>query len=43
MLSGFSGGAGAIAIYTKRGAYADNRAKHNFVVKGYTSIDSVWE
>lgn len=42
-LSTFSGGAGAIAIYTKRGKYAANRARHNFIVKGYTSMDSIWE
>ena len=43
-LSSFSGGAGAIAIYTKKGVYADkNKSLHNFIVKGYTNIESVWE
>ena len=43
-LSGLSGNAGAIAIYTKKGAFmGDNKAKHNFIVKGYTKIESVWE
>ena len=43
-LSGFSGGAGAIAIYTKKGAFANNsKSRHNFVVKGYTKVESVWE
>jgi hypothetical protein len=42
-ISTFSGGAGAIAIYTKKGRYATNRARHNFIVRGYTSMDSVWE
>lgn len=43
-LSSFSGGAGAIAIYTKKGAFATNsRNRHNFIVKGYTKIESVWE
>jgi hypothetical protein len=44
MLSSSSAGAGAIAIYTKKGGFAnDNGAKHNFVVKGYTPIESVWQ
>ncbi len=43
-LSSFSGGAGAIAIYTKKGNYASNsRNRHNFIVKGYTNIESVWQ
>lgn len=43
-LSSFSGGAGAIVIYTKKGAFASNgRNRHNFIVKGYTRIESVWE
>lgn len=43
-LSSFNGGAGAIAIYTKRGIYAtNNNSRHNFIVKGYTKIDSSWE
>ena len=43
-LSGFSGGAGAIAIYTKKGAFASSsKSRHNFVVKGYTKVESVWE
>jgi hypothetical protein len=44
MLSPFSGGAGAIAIYTKKGEFADtDHAKHNFIVKGYTNLDSNWQ
>ncbi|MES2003610.1 MAG: hypothetical protein V4450_03745 [Bacteroidota bacterium] len=43
-LSSFSGGAGAIAIYTKRGNYMSNsRFRHNFIVKGYTNMESVWQ
>ncbi|HVZ25523.1 MAG TPA: hypothetical protein VG842_05700, partial [Sediminibacterium sp.] len=43
-LSPFSGSAGAIAIYTKKGAFADDdHAKHHFIVKGYTSLDSNWQ
>jgi len=42
-LSSFGGGAGAIAIYTKKGAYANNKSKHNFIVRGYTNIESTWE
>lgn len=43
-LSSFSGGAGAIAIYTKKGKYISNSSnRHNFVVRGYTKIESVWE
>lgn len=42
-LSTFSGGAGAIAIYTKKGKYATSKARHNFIVKGYTTMDSVWQ
>ncbi len=42
-LSSFGGGAGAIAIYTKKGTFADNKSKHNFIVKGYTKIESTWE
>jgi hypothetical protein len=42
-ISSFSGGAGVIAIYTKYGKYAPNKARHNFIVKGYSTIDSVWE
>ncbi len=34
---------GAIAIYTKRGAYLDNASrKYNFLIKGYTPLLSVW-
>lgn len=44
LLSSFSGGAGAIAIYTKKGEFASNgKKRHNFIVKGYTRIESVWE
>lgn len=44
LLSSFSGGAGAIAIYTKKGEFASNgRKRHNFIVKGYTRIESMWE
>lgn len=44
-LTGFSGGAGAIAIYTKKGIYADTNRKslHNFIVKGYTNVESRWQ
>ncbi len=43
-LSSFSGGAGAIVIYTKKGNYAnDGKNRHNFIVKGYTNVDSVWQ
>ncbi len=43
-LSSFSGGAGAIAIYTKKGNFANNNTtKHNFIVKGYTPIESDWK
>jgi len=43
-LSARAGGAGAIAIYTKKGGFADNsKSRHNFIVKGYTNVDSVWE
>ncbi len=43
-ISSFSGGAGAIAIYTKRGQYgASSKSMFRFVVKGYTAMDSVWE
>ena len=43
-LSSFSGGAGAIVIYTKKGNYAnDGKNKHNFIVKGYTNVDSIWQ
>ena len=42
-LSSFSGSAGAIAIYTKKGAFANTtRFKHHFIVKGYSSFDSAW-
>jgi hypothetical protein len=42
-LSSFSGGAGAIAIYTKKGIYAEkNKSRHNFIVKGYTNMESIW-
>lgn len=44
MISSFSGGAGAIAIYTKKGAFANrDDAKHNFIVRGYTNLDSNWQ
>lgn len=42
-LSSFSGGAGAIALYTKKGRYATANSRHNFIVKGYTSLESTWE
>jgi hypothetical protein len=43
-LSSFSGGAGAIAIYTKKGVFSnDTRTKHNFIIKGYTNVESVWD
>ncbi len=35
---------GAIAIYTKRGTYADNKtSKYNFLIKGYTPTEVVWQ
>lgn len=35
---------GSIAIYTNRGAYLTNRnSKHNFVVRGYNSLEERWE
>lgn len=44
MLSPFSGASGAIAIYTKKGAFAtSSKNKHNFIVKGYSAIDSEWK
>jgi hypothetical protein len=40
--SGGNGG-GAIAIYTKRGAFDDHSKSHyKFTFKGYTALDSVW-
>lgn len=43
-LSSFSGGAGAIVIYTKKGNYAnDGKNRHNFIVRGYTNADSIWQ
>lgn len=42
-LSPFSN-AGAIVIYTKKGEYATGSAmRHNFIVKGYTAAESIWE
>ena len=44
MLSAFSGNSGAIAIYTKKGSFATGvKNKHNFIVNGYSGIDSVWQ
>lgn len=44
MLSPLSGAAGAIAIYTKRGEFADkSRSRHSFTVKGYTPAETVWQ
>ena len=43
-LSGGPTGNGAIAIYTKRGAYTDNaNRKYNFLVKGYSPLIATWE
>ncbi len=43
-LSGLSGGAGAIAIYTKKGDFVSNRQnRHNFIVRGYSAFDSAWK
>ncbi len=43
-LSASTGGAGAIAIYTKKGNFTSNSAiRHNFIVKGYTPVDAVWQ
>ena len=33
---------GAIAVYTKKGAYATNNTRHSFIVKGYTNFESKW-
>jgi hypothetical protein len=42
--SGGPSNGGAIAIYTKRGAYADNASrKYYFIVKGFTPADGVWK
>lgn len=39
-----NGGPGAIAIYTKRGAFLNNsKQRHNFIVKGYTNFESSWQ
>lgn len=44
MLSAFSGASGAIAIYTRKGAFATGaKSQHNFIVKGYSAIDAVWK
>jgi hypothetical protein len=43
-LSGGPTGNGTIAIYTKRGAFADNMSrKYNFLVYGYTPLLSTWK
>ncbi len=42
-ITGLSGAVGAIAIYTKKGEFAGRGPRHNFVVKGYTNMDSVWK
>ena len=43
-LSGLSGSAGAIAVYTKKGDFANNtRNKHNFIVRGYSAFDGDWK
>jgi hypothetical protein len=43
-LSGMTGAVGAIAIYSKKGAFRDKgNARHNFIVKGYTNVESRWE
>ncbi|MBC7588738.1 MAG: hypothetical protein H7178_10325 [Chitinophagaceae bacterium] len=35
---------GTIAIYSKRGAYADNSSrKYNFMVRGFTAAESIWK
>lgn len=42
-LSILAGAAGAIAIYTKRGEFANrNKAQHKFAVKGYNPSEMVW-
>jgi hypothetical protein len=39
-----SAGGGSIAIYTKRGNYAQNaNRKNNFPIKGYSSLEAVWK
>jgi hypothetical protein len=35
-----TGDGGAIAIYTKRGEFSDDRSRHTFRVKGYTPINA---
>lgn len=39
-LSSFSG---AIAVYTKKDRLATKRSYHNFIVKGYTAMESKWQ
>ncbi|MBP9215191.1 MAG: hypothetical protein KBF36_11575 [Chitinophagaceae bacterium] len=40
---GTSGG-GSIAIYTKRGSYAQNsNRKNNFPIRGYNDVETVWK
>lgn len=37
-------GGGSIAIYTKRGSYAQNaNRKNNFPIRGYTNVEAVWK
>ena len=39
-----SSGGGAIAIYTKRGSYAQNsNRKNNFPIRGYNDVETVWK
>jgi hypothetical protein len=35
--------AGAIAIYTKKDKHSAKKNYHNFIVKGYTAMDSKWQ
>lgn len=43
MLNGSAGAGGAVAIYTKKGAYENNSTRRfKFTFKGYTGLDSVW-
>lgn len=38
-----SSGGGTIAIYTKRGSYAQNaNRKNNFPIRGYTNVEAIW-
>lgn len=38
-----TGEGGAIAVYTKRGIYNENKRKNVFLVKGYTGSEAIWK